>query len=120
MEYIDPGTTCQSKAEFASVLQRWLEHEDREAVIGLPSTYGGKPLVRVDLDGQVFHLNGDTRDEGVKAYLDLVRRDGPDLRWHVVANQVGKVNKVAFGDPPAPVKYFYLYASQEAAAPYAV
>ncbi|MCU1536573.1 MAG: hypothetical protein JWP82_924 [Humibacillus sp.] len=118
MEYIDGGTTCLSKAEFVSVLQRWLEHPDRESVIGLPGGFGGQPLVHVELGGQAFHLNGDTQDKGVQAYLELVREHGPELTWHIVANSKGRMNKVAFGEPPQPLRYFYLYATQEAAAPY--
>jgi hypothetical protein len=120
MHYLGPGTTCHSKAQFAALLEDWLEHDDRETTIGQPSSFGGKALVHVVFGDHRFHLNGDTRDHGVRDYLDLVRREGPEPRWHVVANQAGKVNKVAFGDPPAAVKYFYLYASDDAAAPYTV
>lgn len=61
-----------------------------------------------------------TQDQGVEEYLRLVREHGPDLSWRVVANQNGTVNKVAFGDPSLPTKYFYLYASTASAAPYSV
>ena len=118
MHYIEAGTTCSGKAAFARVLEVWLTHEDREATVGQPSSYAGKALVWVELGGQRYHLNGDSQDKGVREYLDLVRRDGPDLPWHVIANQSGKVNKVAFGEAPAAVKYFYLYAKDEAHAPY--
>lgn len=117
MDYIAAGTECRTKGEFAEVLRSWLR-SDHEAVVGEPSSYGGKALVWVDLDGQRFHLNGDSRDEGVEDYLRLVDRHGADLPWHVVANTHGKVNAVAFGDPPQKIRYFYLYAKDEAAAPY--
>ena len=119
MDYVPAGTECRSKSAFADVLRSWLR-SDHETVIGQPSSYGGKPLILVDLGGQRFHLNGDTRDEGVEEYLRLVDRDGPDLPWHVIANQKGTVNAVAFGDPPAKIRYFYLYAKDEAPAPYVV
>ncbi len=119
MDYVEPGTECRSKQEFAQLLQRWLE-SDHETVIGEPSSYGGKPLVHVQLGGERFHLNGDTQDQGVEEYLRLVREHGPELPWHVVANQNGTVNKLAFGDPPQPIKRFYLYASSASAAPYSV
>jgi hypothetical protein len=118
MHYIEAGRTCSSKTDFAEVLEQWIEHADRETTIGQPSTYAGKPLVWTELDGQRFYLNGDTRDAGVRKYLDLVRQTGPELPWHVIANTRGKVNKVAFGEPPTPLKHFYLYAKDEAASPY--
>lgn len=120
MHYVPAGTTCRSKAELAQVLESWLRHEDRETTIGEPSSFGGKALVHVELAGQRFHLNGDSRDSGVQAYLDLVRQHGAELPWHVVANANGKVNKVAFGEPPTAVQYLYLYASEQAQAPYTV
>lgn len=120
MHYIESGTTCSSKVEFASVLEQWLMHDDHEATIGQPTSYAGKALLWVELDGQRFHLNGDSQDKGVREYLGLVREQGTDLPWHVIANTHGKVNKVAFGEPPAALKHFYLYAKDEASAPYTV
>lgn len=118
-KHVLPGTVCDSKAQLASVLTEWLDnpHDD---TIGEPSTYGGRALIHVDIDGRRFHLNGDSKEPGVRRYLDLVDLHGAGLPWHVVANQAGKVNKVAFGDPPEPIPYFYLYASEAAASPYTV
>lgn len=119
MDYVAGGTTCTGKSEFAAVLRAWLA-SDHEAVIGEPSSFGGKPLIRVEIDGQRFHLNGDTRDEGVEEYLRVAREHGEDPLWHVIANNRGKVNAVAFGEPPQKIKFFYLYADQESSAPYTV
>jgi hypothetical protein len=119
MDYVPGGTTCQSKAEFAKVLRDWFA-SDHETIIGEPSTFGGKALIRLDLNGQLFHLNGDTRDEGVEAYLRLVKEHGENLIWHVIANNRGTVNAVAFGEPPQKIKYFYLYADQESGSPYTI
>jgi hypothetical protein len=47
-----------------------------------------------------------------------VEERGADLAWHVIANAGGRVNKVAFGTPPSPVTYFYLYADEESSSPY--
>ena len=52
--------------------------------------------------------------------LRLVDDQGADLAWHVITNARGIVNKVAFGTPPAPFRYFYLYADGAAGEPYAV
>jgi hypothetical protein len=120
MHYIEGGTTCGGKAQFAAVLEEWLNNADREATVGQPSTFAGKPLVWVELDGQRFHLNGDTQDKGVREYLGLVRQHGSELPWHVIANTRGRINKIAFGDPPTALDYFYLYAKDEASAPYTV
>ena len=107
-----------TRPERAVLLDEWLEHEDREATIGKPSSFGGKPLVWVELGGDRYHLNGDSRDEGVREYLNLTREQGTDMPWQVIANTKGKVNKVAFGHPPGAIKYFYLYAKDEASAPH--
>ena len=120
MEYVAGGTVCASKQEFVELLEKWISEPDRETVIGEPSTFGGKALIWIDVDGQRFQLNGDSRDAGVQTFLDLARRDGPEMPWHVVANTRNAVNKVAFGQPPKPIQYFYLYAVQSAAAPYTV
>lgn len=120
MDYIASGTQCQGKREFAQVLRDWLD-SDRETVIGEPGSFGGKPLIRITVDGHKFHLNGDSRDEGVHAYLRRVDEHGSDdLPWQVIANQKGKVNAVAFGQPPEKIPYFYLYADDEASSPYTV
>lgn len=116
--YVRAGTECASKAEFAAVLADWLDHPEREAVVGRPGSYGGKAVLRVEVDGVRFHLNGDTRDVAVRAYLALA--DGSEPDWHVIANAAGKVNKVAFGTPPKPLPYFYLYADHEAAEAFTV
>lgn len=120
MQYVEGGTVVTSKADFANVLQRWLDDPDRETVIGQPGSFGGRALILVHIGDERFHLNGDTRDVGVGEYLELVKRSGAEMSWHVIANKAGKVNKVAFGDPPAPIPYFYLYADADATAPYTV
>ncbi len=121
VHYVPPGTTCRGKAEFAQVLRDWFDHPDRETVMGRPGSYGGKPLLAVDVDGRRFHLNADTREAGVREYLRAVAAvGGPDLPWQVIANNAGKVNKVAVGHPPRPLRYFYLYADDQAAEPYVV
>lgn len=117
--YVPAGRTCHGKGSFVAVLNAWLSGPHGET-IGEPSSYGGKALIHVEVGGQGFHLNGDTKAAGVRQYLDLVSTHGPALPWHVVANASGKLNKVAFGEPPTPIRYFYLYADQEASAPYTV
>ncbi len=118
MHYVPAGTVVTSKERFAEVLRRWLDHAEREAVIGQPSAYSGKPLIHVHLGTQRFTLNGDSRDTGIKEYLAHAKQHASAPQWHVVASRSGKVNKVAFGTSPAPIRYFYLYADDEASAPY--
>ena len=119
MDYVPGGTTCHSKSELTQLLRDWLS-SDHETVIGEPGNFGGKPLIRINLGGQRFHLNGDSRDEGVEAYLSLVEQHGDDMPWHVIANNRGKVNAVAFGEPPEKIRFFYLYADEESSSPYTV
>lgn len=117
-QYVGPGTTCDGKEEFSALLQAWLQGP-HDATIGEPSSFGGKALIHIDVAGRRLHLNGDTKEPGVRRYLELVGAHGSDLPSHV-ANAAGKVNKVAFGDPPEPIRYFYLYADEPAASPYAL
>jgi hypothetical protein len=116
--YIEPGIVCSSKTQFADLLREWLNHEDHGMVLGEPAAYGGKALVRVLIGGRGFHLNGDTRATGVEAYLRLVDAYGADLTWRVIPNAGGRINKVALGDDPKPLRYFYLYADEASPVPY--
>ena len=58
------------------MLGLWLDHAERETVIGPPGAYGGKALLHVRARDERFHLNGDSRDSGVEEYLDLVQQHG--------------------------------------------
>ena len=54
-------------------------------------------------------LNADTRRAAVAAYLEHVRRSGPELPWRAVASRGGTVSKVVFSDDLAEAAGWYLY-----------
>ena len=61
--------------------------------------------------GRAFHLNADTRRQGVLEYLALLDAD-PHVDWHVVPNARGHLDKAAFGPDLRIIPGLYLYLSR--------
>ena len=105
--FIERGTAVQSKDELHKVLRRWLRDTD-EPTIGDIRRFGGKAWLYVEFPSTTVVLNSDTKRAAIQAYLDATLAHGDDLRWEVVANRNGKVNKVLYGDlADAPGWYCY-------------
>jgi hypothetical protein len=98
--FLPRGVKVSSKREFASLLRRWHD-ESRANTIGDVGSFGGTACITAHLGDHDVVLNVDTKRSAVAAYLDHVRRLGPDLPWQVVANSRGTLNKVVFSDDPA-------------------
>jgi hypothetical protein len=94
---------------FNAVLARFGNWADADAMIGGSPKAGNQPWLWVDRDGTRYYLNADTKGDGVAAYLALLARHGPALTWSIVANNRGKMNKVAFGPDRVKISGFYLY-----------
>ncbi|MDP2904428.1 MAG: DEAD/DEAH box helicase [Methylovulum sp.] len=60
-------------------------------------------------EDSVYKLNQDTKRHGVKLYLDLLAKYQGKLPWVIVANENGRMNKVAFGYDKVIIPGFYLY-----------
>lgn len=116
MTQVDKGHVCEDRRDFVELLRWWLETTS-EPTIGDLGSYSGRPWLRVRAGSTLCHLNADTSRAGVQRFLELVREHGGDLEWRVVANQRGKVNRVAFGPAAERVKKFYLYTDDEMPAP---
>lgn len=116
---IAPGTTCHSRAEFVAVLRAWLQNT-QEQTIGEVENFGGKAWIRLVGDVPPCHLNVDTHRSGVERFLRLVDEHGADLEWHVVGNNRGQVNRIAFGPRREKLPKFYLYTDAALQAPRAL
>jgi hypothetical protein len=103
-----------TREAFDALLAEWARARPAEATIGPVGDYGGKAWLHVRDLGRPFHLNVDTRREGVLAYLAMLEVD-PALEWHVVPNARGTPNKGAFGPQLRTIPGFYLYLSPPAA-----
>jgi len=99
--------TPLSRAEFEERLRAWYQSTD-ETRIGDGGSYGGAPWVWVRHGTGLYHLNADTKREGVGAYLNLLAKE-PSLRWIVGEGRAGKLTKVLFGDRQVAIPGFYLY-----------
>jgi hypothetical protein len=105
-----------TRGELDTALADWARAFPREATIGPVGDYGGKAWLHVRDQGRPFHLNVDTRREGVLEYLAMLEAD-PQLEWHVVPNARGALNKAAFGPQQRTIPGFYLYLSSGGARP---
>lgn len=101
--------TVYSKSEFARVLRDWWNTPNEET-IGTIGSYGGSPLLTLQLDGLVINLNADTSRSAVEKYLQAVDARGAESTWRVLFNNKGVANKVDFeiSGPPTPGWYCYL------------
>lgn len=62
----------------------------------------------MEIDGQRFVLNADTKRRGVDRFLNLQNQD--DGRWYVIKNQRGVANKVTNDPSRAAIGGFFMYA----------
>lgn len=90
------------------MLQQWLRETD-EKQIGDESVQGRSPWVYIKEGGRVFRVHADTKRSGVKEYLQIVKDHEPEAVWHIVRNQRGRMNSVAFGPELIKPRGFYLY-----------
>ena len=118
--YVPNGTAVTGVAELERVLSHWVNASDRPTV-GAVDTFGGSPVIRVHLTTDTFVLNRDTPRPAVRDFLaTAVRAGGAEkLRWHVIANERGRVNKVSYleeGDLPQGW-FAYLHPTADAPRP---
>lgn len=116
MTRYERGDVCRSKRELVDWLESWVCMGD-DPTIGDVGRYGGKSWLRIMLGSTGCHLNADTTRAGVLEYLGRAHRAGADLKWLVVANNRGVVNKVVPDDGGPAIKGFYLYLDVPADAP---
>jgi hypothetical protein len=106
--FLPRGLTVNGGQELADLLLHWY-HSSSAQTIGDAGGYGGTAWVTVDLGGREAVLNADAKRAAVAAYLEHVRRSGPELPWRAVASRGGTVSKVVFSDDLAEAAGWYLY-----------
>ncbi len=114
--FLPRGIKVNGKEGLADLLRRWYLSSQANT-IGHVGSYGGTACISVDLGSREAVLNVDTKRTAVAAYLEHVRRLGPDLPWRVIANKRGTVNKAVFGDNPANAAGWYLYLRKPLSQP---
>lgn len=108
--FLEKGTRFYSKADFNNALGRWYQ-ETSEKTIG-SHEYNQSPWLFVELGSYKFHLNSDSKREGIIKYLKLVKQYQDDLPWYIVENNRGKINKVTFGNEKLKIPGFYFYLAK--------
>jgi hypothetical protein len=108
--FLPRGIKANGKREFADLLLHWYQSSQAITIGDVGSgSYRGRPWITVDLGSHQAELNADTNRAGVAAYLEHVRRLGPELPWQVIAGRRGTVSKVVFSGDPAHAAGWYLY-----------
>jgi len=101
-----PKDAALTKPEFHARLREFLV--TNQAVVA-PSEHANAPWVWVKSLGNRYYLNADSTRDGVAAYIARVDAEGDSIRWSVVENERGRVNKAAFGEDREVIPGFYLY-----------
>jgi hypothetical protein len=116
--FIDSTVTVKDVVSLASLLEEWLAASDRPTV-GDVATFGGSPIIVVDLGDDSFVVNRDTKRPAVEAFIRACadRGDATQLSWHVTANSRGAINRVSYRDDDAATPGWYAYLRQPAASP---
>ena len=104
--YLPEGLRVAGKAALVDLLRGWLSLS-RAPTIG-DGSFGRRPWLFVDVDGQAVVLNADTKRAAVETF---VRDNGPNPErpWRVIANCDGSINKVLPGPGRDPLPGWYAY-----------
>ncbi|MBD5785057.1 hypothetical protein IF650_02580 [Cellulosimicrobium terreum] len=94
-----------SEAELLAHLRGWLA--TKEKTVGDVGKYGGRAVLFAVLGGVPVFINADSSRAAVQELVDSSAR-GP-VRWSVIANRTGQLNKVTFRPDGARVPGFYCY-----------
>lgn len=98
----------RGKKQLADLLDRWLVVSNA-ATIGNVGAFGASPFIRIELGEATAVLNTDTKRTAVEGYVRDVRRRGPNVAWHVIANRRGRVNKVVFREDKQATPGWFCY-----------
>ena len=100
-------TSVKGPAELECLLIHWYARSDRPT-IGDVGDFGGAPHITIEMRDR-FVLNRDTTRSAVAEFLSAARSIGgaEKLRWHVIRNARGRVNKVSYRqDGASPTGWF--------------
>lgn len=107
------GTHFHGRAQLVGALKGWVEETDEDTIGDL--SFGRAPWLSFDTSAGLADLNADTRRDAVERMLQHAHRE-PAATWQVIANNRGKVNKIAF-DPSDTHKGWYAYLREPLATP---
>jgi hypothetical protein len=93
--WLPKGLRVSGKHHLIATLRDWLT-ESRAPTIGDTSSFHGRFWISADISGYRVKLAADTTREAVQTVVDQATAD-PEPPWHVVANQLGRINKVVVG-----------------------
>ena len=99
-----------TKDQFNEWLRTWCSTSSDKTISDYED-YGQSTYLYIQEDGNLYHLNADTKREAVEEYLKLLDSN-KDLLWTIVPNRKLRLNKVAFGENKKILKGFYLYIIQ--------
>jgi hypothetical protein len=98
-----------SKAELHHRFRHWLQNTD-DHIIGPPAEDERTAWVHVRDGERRYKLHADANRRAIEEYMQLVATFGDNIEWHVVENQRGRLNAVAFGTQAVPLSNtLYLY-----------
>ncbi len=96
-----------SKTELLDALGWWLS-ESKANTIGSTASFGGQPWVYSTVGDHRIHLNADTTRQAVEQVIAMHDQD-PLVRWCVIENRRGRINKVVVGPLCAPLAGWFAY-----------
>ena len=95
-----------SGKDLFKMLEEWLvlnKDESDSKTIG-SSEIGVTPLIWVRLDGQLYHINSDSKLIGIKEFVS-----NKSNKWHIIKNNRGKLNRVTNDKHKIGIYGFYMY-----------
>ena len=97
------------REQFHEELRDWFQNAAPGDEIAGGAAHPRAPWVWAKHLGNRYYLHADTSYEGVAGYLRLLDMHGEALRWSVIENERGNLNKAAFGPDQEVFSGFYLY-----------
>jgi hypothetical protein len=98
-----------SRHELYRLLDGWMKTTNEETVGDVANHAGVTAWVWVSVGDHTCRLHADATREGVSKLLQMNREVDGELDWHVIANNRGNFNKVAFGDDKRVIPGIFLY-----------
>jgi len=107
--WLPKGLRLNGKRQLIDTLRAWLA-ESTAPTIGDTSTFHGRFWISADIGGHRVKLAADTTRVAVQKIVDRAAAN-PEGPWHVVANQLGRINKVIVAERAEPGWYAYVARS---------
>ena len=94
-----------SRDEFNNILRGFKMYNQGKSGVSVGNeSIGQTPLVWIQIHGNVYHLNSDTKIEGVNIYYQ-----NRENQWKIINNLNGVKNKVTNQSDGSDIPGFYLY-----------